>query len=258
MNGEPASPPLAPSSTNLFEQWPQAATIVTGSTVVLSVFYNWAYFSIADPSAMQLFTIADHISSALQWLPAAILSYSVLYIGVAAPHIIAPVPPFRQLPTVWASVVGVALFLILQAAYLFTGSSDWRFVIPTMLILWSYFVARTGRKRGWSEQTKVLLLVIPLALSYSLLQGNRSAITDFTRHTGNAMVVTKDGKRLDRAVLLRQIDKGVILRKIDDDRVVFLQWGDVKELNVATSKVDLEPRVCRLFNLFCSINGLPH
>lgn len=97
------------------------------------------------------------------------------------------------------------------------------------------------------------MILIPTVLSWSILEGNRAALADVTRQTGNASVLTKEGEHIDRAVLLRQIDKGVILRIVDEDRVIFLQWDDVKQLIVSTSRVDLVTRGCGLFNLFCSI-----
>lgn len=120
MSGEPASQ-LSSAPINILEQWPQVATIVTGSTVVLSVVYNWSYFSVVDPSAIQLLTISDHISSALQWLPASILTGAFYGIMAAVPDIIARSPPRPQLPAIWARIIGVFLIFITIVSYLFTG-----------------------------------------------------------------------------------------------------------------------------------------
>ena len=92
MNGEPASP-SAPAPFNVLEQWPQVATIVTGATVVLSVLYDWSYFAVVDPAAMQLFTMSDHIAPALRFRPASILSSVIMYILLVMPGIVLRTPP---------------------------------------------------------------------------------------------------------------------------------------------------------------------
>src|SRR5258708_37319926 len=72
---EPVIPKPAIALLTVIEKWCPIAAVFSGGTIVLSVVYDWAYFAVVDPSAIQLMSISDHVSSAMQWLPLSVIVY---------------------------------------------------------------------------------------------------------------------------------------------------------------------------------------
>lgn len=246
----------SPSSTpygKLLESWGQVVTVVTGLTVVLSLLYDWAYFSVVSPSSIQLLSIQDHISGAFEWIPAGIFPYALNSFFYAM------APSGRSVN--WTELKRYSLFrtlyfyllwLLLAFSWLFTGSSDWFFVSAILFFLILFNIVQTGARENWADRTKTFLIISAFAVTYALGQGNHQGLQDAERTLPNTLVITKDGSRIKNTVLLRQLDKGILLRTIDDNRIVFLQWDSVSRVIGASQVVQTHFRICELVGIFCS------
>ena len=56
----------------------QIVSVVSGATVLAAVLYDWAYFRVVRPNLIQLLSLRDHVTNALEWLP---LSVTVGLLG---------------------------------------------------------------------------------------------------------------------------------------------------------------------------------
>lgn len=236
------------------DKWSEAAAAITGITVMMSVLYNWSYFEVAYPAGMQLLTISDHVSSALTWLPGAILTYLV---GAALNTIIrVDVFPRRDAPTlrprvfVWAENFFWAALLAVPV--LLAQPTDWWGCTAVAGLVWLRFVLLLIARRGWKGLMPVLLLIaLPWLISASLIAGDRAALADFSATKGNATILLTDGASFDDDLVLRQLEKGVLVRNLRNDNVSFFRWEVVQQLTTHEGQIDHRWRSCIWFGLFC-------
>lgn len=264
MNDNESLPPhvLAPESKpiNIVEKWPQAAAIVSGFTVMSAIAYNWAYFQVAAPSAMQFLNISDQVSSALQWLPASILMYSF---SIVFNLIVFHENRTQSQNTIYFSrkILKVSIitwaeglyFFTVVAVYFFSSTPDWSGFVSVLGLGWFIYLLVSAQRRSWIAQDEFILTIGSALLMISLVTGNQDGLKDFTSTAGNATLITKEGTRIEPAVMLREIDKGVLLRIPANDKIMFVPWEDVSELTVSMNQLDRRSRICVDFNIFCSV-----
>lgn len=240
-----------PVSVNIFEILSQAAAAVSSLTVVSAVFYNWAYFSTVAPRVGQLLTISDQVSSALQWLPASIISYCVgliLNFGVMG-RILGGRPLRHYGPR---TIVHITVAISITLAYFTSGPSNWDGVIATSF-MWVFYMLTVTMNQAWLTQLRIFLIIAAMLMFISLSRGNANGLADLGSKTSDATLVTKEGPQIAPALVLREIEKGVLLRTIKDNKITFVPWEDVRELIVSPSQINRHTRMCIYFNMFCSL-----
>ncbi|MDT5029577.1 MAG: hypothetical protein QOE61_6182 [Micromonosporaceae bacterium] len=60
----------------------QVVGAITALTLLSSIIYDWAYFQTIDRRLIQLLSINDHITNALEWLPlVTAINLPILFLG---------------------------------------------------------------------------------------------------------------------------------------------------------------------------------
>lgn len=251
----------------MLERWSQFAAVVTGATVVFSVLYNWAYFEVAYPAGIQLMSITDHVTSALEWIPQSLFLYAwSVFIALsstpshrASTNASNATSEARRWQVIMARII-LRSWRFLRAAgptglvlgiYFFSDRTEWWATIAAIsLVLFLYLsrLERDGRIK-WPYNWYAAVTIV--FIGYSLEDGNRSGLRDFLATTGDAAIVTKQGDTFDDVVLLRQLDRGVLFRPINQTNVSFLKWDDVAKLTALSDPIDQRWRICVDFKLFC-------
>jgi hypothetical protein len=248
-----SSPPPSPGLGSVLERWSQAATLVTGLTVGVSVLYNWAYFQVVSPKSIELMKISDHISSALEWLPASILAYTASILGTMLTT--------SSHSVVWASgewpgkiwlVVGCVLVGIIVIGQLFATPFDYSTEISVGYMLFILCALRVLSNKLWTWHETFIWIFAPLLVTVSLVQGDRQGISDITATSPNAILMLKMGPPLENTFILRNFDKGVLARNLGNNAVVFLPWEQVARIVMSPEATSRQWRVCLVFHIFCS------
>ncbi len=228
-----ASPVTSASGAlDLIERLSRVVALASAVTVVASVFYDWAYFGVGAPSAMQLLTIGDHVSGALQWLPLTALTYALnITFYSLSPRASAPktTPKTSARKTSWAArnfwrMVLAFILALSLVAYLFSALAVWSPVLGLGLVAWIIFVYRAGLQKGMRDHLTTSLLLGGLIVLVSLERGNDAGVTAFGTTKADTELVTRDGTQIDQAVVIRQMEKGVLVRNVVTNRLTFAPW----------------------------------
>lgn len=244
-------------SSMLLENWGQAAAIVSGLTIASAVFYNWAYFSVAAPFAMQFLTIDDQISSALKWLPGVAVYYGIgAALSPFVPRKIIPGNPESAARNSMLVIIGSVLLcsipFMLLLLYFVLAPSDWAPVIFPLAGL-TFFVIRAFEVRGVSLPTPFLINTCLMLLILSLGFGNSYGLSDFVKTVGDVTLTTKSAGPTVSAVFLREMEKGVLLRNLDDHKIEFIPWENIDTLSFSYAALDTHSRICNDFKIFCNL-----
>ena len=259
--GSPQPAPAAISTTakfDLLEALPRAVGVVSGATVALSVAYNWSYFETFDPPAIQLLSISDHVTSALQWLPGTIALYLISWLSTTISNYILPMQfplpprPSRREMTKWKKYLTILCIMSLIAGTsLFHAPVD-RTVFYTVLSgTWLVFLWKEGSYLGWSNNWVVAMLMIPGTLVFALSAGNQRAMDDFALIQGDSKVTIGNDQSVENVLLLRRLDKGLLIRKVSENEVIFLPWDQIKQFSTTKPKIDRRWQICISFNVLC-------
>lgn len=243
----------------------QLAGAITAATVLFSVLYNWAYFETVYPSALQLFTIGDHIASAIEFLPATVASAVVGglfgyfgFIGKLIPKKKNPKPyspdewkKVRRTQYVFWSIIFLGFGGFLQ---LLSPPGLWIFAISTILTLWMLFGHDVLAKMQLRRKMQIFVYFIPLYCAIAVMYGNGRAIGDLSNTDGTTRVILADHTVLDNMVVLRYLDKGIILRPSETNAVLYEPWGQIEEISTLGIKFTDKVRACIWFGIGCGLH----
>ena len=229
--------------------------LVAGMALVGSVAYDWAYLYALGLSFSDVPTsVADHMRSALNWIPTAILAvFAVLVLelflrrseqGMTEEQLISTSPHprftawFRKSPR-FPIVIMALLIPILYILLGYTFSSGLGFAF---IILWFLFTSwvnshpRIMEKR--SKEFRFAIHWLPPVIIWIASMG----------YTAGGASWYADGKPIRSTLYLkntidpiqvraiRLFDKGVLFKSAHDLPVVFVRWEDIIKIEKCTPK----------------------
>ena len=229
--------------------------LVTGITLIGSVVYDWAYFYALELSFSDIpTTIADHMRSALNWIPNAVFVVGIIICielfltrfeqGMTEEQLISTSSHpkftawFRKSPAIPIIIMAV----LIPVLYILFGHSFSSGLGFSSIILWFLFSSwvnshpRIMEKRSMELRFAIKWLppVLIWIASMGYTAGSVSWYPDvnpirFTVYLKNA----SDPVQL-RAV--RLFEKGVLFKSTPDLPVVFVKWEDVIKIEKSTTK----------------------
>ena len=229
------------------ETFAKATGILAATALVLSVIYDWGFlYSLGLNYSTVPTTIADHVRSALVWVPntlfAMFIGLSIEFInqrierGLTEEEIIqssknpARLRKFRKGPSVLFRVfapIAVGGFLLLGDLY--------RGIIPlALMVVWSMF-------SEWANGTPLIKLRrngtamalfhwLPIVFFIVFFMGYNNA-ADIASKSTPSLRVTLEGTTAQFEVSgLRYLERGTLALDPTTKRITFLPWNQVRKL----------------------------
>lgn len=249
-----AHQPLSTDASGALTLATQAIGIASAVTLLSSIIYDWAYFRTIDGRLIQLLSINDHLTNAMEWLPlTAAMNIPVFYLNYKAKmasYIERPVLFLHgNTKSGWITyglslLAGVASFAFLLPA------AEW--VDLTLLSLGLTPLFAVGMHRlGIASGIRKIAVFALWSCSLFLVLGNERAVQDLEVRIGPSRIALVHGADIDNVAILRELEKGILIRRVTDNHISFLPWAVVKAVDVGAEDTVLQSRLCTWFHRGC-------
>jgi len=239
-------------ATKTIETFAKATGILAATALVLSIIYDWGFlFSLGLSYATVPTGMADHVRSALVWLPSTLFG---MFIGVLIEFINQRIERglteeeiirssknpelmrrFRKSPAVLFRVlapVAAAGFLLLGDLY--------RGIVPlALIIVWSMFSEWTNKapliKLRRSGTAMLLFHWLPIVFFFVFFMGYNYA-ADMANKSTPSLKITFEGAATQIEVNgLRYMERGALTLDPTTKRISFLPWTQVRKIEFIES-----------------------
>jgi hypothetical protein len=244
---------------------------VSGLSLFLSIIFDMGYFDTVGLRFADVpTTIADHVRSALLWVPqvaTAAFVYVLVelmqkqFIGMFVKDGLSPSD--RQAVLVLAAgkwvfrgLIG-ASFLVVFADALTGGQfAKYAAVASTITIAYIVFSGAThmAAKHSLSPTKVILLCLFPVVSTFVYNSGRAKALDD--RSDPRIVTITFDGQPEVRLSVYRYLDRGV-LGVVGEGKLVFYRWEEVKKVSLAFPVSKRANWSCHSLGIACVKSGTP-
>lgn len=258
----------------LLEKVPHATAAISGTTIAVSVIYNWAYFRVLNSRAFELMTLSDHVSSALVWLPVATGTFFISFFagiisGAVSSRLRAQTKgeidsktqelrPHRK--NLWRRAFKISLIGLAIAALTQIGvpkpnplwSSGAIFVTAMCVAAATTVLDDSELRIRIGSGLPIALMAVSLLATAAILYGVGDASADLRRTDGESRITLVDHSSVMNAIILRDMERGILYRTMHDHGIFFVPWRDIASIQAPVETPAGASPLCRWFPTFCA------
>jgi hypothetical protein len=247
-----------------------AVSVVSAAAFVLSVIYEWGYFSVVGQKFQSIASLTDYLTNALDWLPAAVAVAAIYALGVvlfamisgitaeenratknAAPRDGDKAPTAGQADGPDQQKEGDGSFWYLIGAIVFFAGIDaliyaladpaaglWLAIMATFCV-WAFVFALALDRGGEfaariGTNTKLIALFVPTVSFGVFLWGLQHGYQDLNRPSELYHLIRKEAQpeKPQDVSVLRTFERGVLMRLPERQTTEFLRWEEIRSLSL--------------------------
>ena len=234
---------------------------VTFSAILVSVWHEWVFYQWLEPDFVDLPQASDYLISAMRWLPFILISIALgLIYGLLTEEPV-PIPGQSRPRSLFLSTKYpfFAIFWIFVIAfpfhYLLRPSRELGDLVVFAGIAWFPFAEFVSKRPlisrkltplifyAWNYVPPVLFFVARYAID------NAEGILRF--ESGQYNLILEDEDPIYNAVLVRNLSAGMLVALPNDRSIRFIQWPEIRSVNVIREELVQENRLCRWTGYTC-------
>jgi len=260
-----------------------AVSIVSAAAFILSVIYEWAYFSVVGQKFRSIAALSDYLTNALDWLPGTIVGVAVGWGGLFlfakfSERSNAQKRPSKQSGDAQAAAAALSpeqrqkRLLISAIVFTLAGVGFGGLIYfsddpgPLLAVLattaFTFFwlgvfglVVFVSADPSWarSKLKFAAFFLIPLLAVGVFFWGLQNGIGDLNKASGMYRLIRKDSQapKGEDVNVLRTFDRGVLVRLPAQQINEFLRWDEIRSLSLKREGLPDKSLSCRQFGFSC-------
>lgn len=246
---------------NVLKIIPTTGAALSGATLILSISYNFGFFTAIDRSMLSAMTLSDHVSSGIEFIPISALTLAVgfaigLFAGPGADIEDETDEEASERRRIHYDKTRYSIFFISAIALLIPIS--WFFlldenkwfplfissvvIVPYLLVVFMKYVFGSGKIVG---QWAFFLFVSFFVIGMFFVDGHDSAITKL-REDGETIIQLENGDSLKDVNLLRIFDRITVI--VYNKDVYLIKSSNISSIKYQIKIPNKRPFACRKFN----------
>ncbi|MBS0245171.1 MAG: hypothetical protein JSR61_01015 [Proteobacteria bacterium] len=236
----------------IIEKLTTLVAALTALIIALSASHELGYFTFIGGAFFQSFaSVSDYFSNALLWAPFAALTaagwLNYDWIWKATP---------RPRKGDWPSWIVPALIILIPAlSFFFLKEGPPTFYFMLFLYGWllyseKFIKGHDNTEPFFKELLKLARIAVPICAGLYTL-GYTNAKSDLTTIDGAYIMELRGQDKPVLRIPLRSFDKGVLVRDPIENRIIFINWSDVRSISKLIANRD-QSLGCKWFNILCS------
>ena len=237
---------------------------VTFSAILVSVWHEWVFYLWFASSFVDLPQPVDYLSSALRWLPNILVIVVAASMGVLWGEKISLW--IEKTLITWRSPSKYSSLKIATKTLLFFGGvplttfsyllSPFRWtVLAPLIVMIAWFLVIDIIENRLDPKKFHLLVNFGVVVSFVLLWVAYFAVDNAERilrfDEGEYSLILEDGGAINNAVLVRNLSAGILVALPDDKNIRFIQWPEIRSVNVIREELIQENRLCEWIGYTC-------
>ncbi|MBS0245841.1 MAG: hypothetical protein JSR61_04410 [Proteobacteria bacterium] len=232
--------------TLAFDIAAKLVALISFGGLMLSVIYEWAYFSIIGREYQRLAVAGDYLANAVEWLPAVLGGYFIMWIvhlvlrrtehWLSEEEIVQSTSSpegtrkLRRRPFVLMAYLfpATAIFSVM-----FFPPMVWPYFFSIGLsALWPFlviYIFNHENARAWGTQLRPLIVIVPLVIFAVYFSGRARAYADLVSKEQGHSLLRSSGQQ-EPVLLLRSFSKGLLVKNAQSGQLEFVKWEDVRVL----------------------------